>query len=66
MAYPFLRPATESANAVVRTVERIVRELRVAMLCLGARTIEELQRVPIRRVSGVPPIHPASHERSSP
>jgi len=66
MAFPFLRPATESTDAVVRTVERVVRELRVTMLCVGARTIEELQRVPIRRVSGVPTIHPPSHERSSP
>lgn len=66
MAYPFLRPATESAEAVVQAVDRIVRELRVAMFCLGARTIEELRRVPIWRVSGAPNFQPTSNERSSP
>jgi isopentenyl-diphosphate delta-isomerase len=45
MAYPFLGPATESAEAVTRKVGRIVDELRIAMLCVGARTIDELRRV---------------------
>ena len=66
MAYPFLRPATESADAVVATIERIVRELRVAMFCVGARTVEELKQVPVRRASGESHIHPTFHERSSP
>ncbi len=47
MAYPFLAAATESPDRVAATIDRIVHELRVAMLCLGARTIEELQRIPI-------------------
>jgi isopentenyl-diphosphate delta-isomerase len=45
IAYPFLGPATESAEAVTRKVGRIVDELRIAMLCVGARTIDELRRV---------------------
>ncbi len=47
MAYPFLEAATESADRVVETLDRIVHELRVAMLCLGTRTIGELKRIPI-------------------
>lgn len=66
MAYPFLRPATESTDAVVRAVERIVHELRVAMFCVGARNVAALQRIPIRRASGVPNFNPTSHEGSSP
>jgi len=51
MAYPFLEPATESAERVVRKIDRIVRELRIAMLCAGARTIEELGQVTLVRRS---------------
>ena len=45
MAYPFLEPATVSAEATSEKVGRIVDELRIAMLCVGARTIDELRRV---------------------
>jgi isopentenyl-diphosphate delta-isomerase len=45
MAYPFLEPATVSAEAVVDRVGRIVDELKIAMLCVGTRTIDELQHV---------------------
>lgn len=44
MAFPFLGPATESAEHVVEKIERTVRELKIAMLCVGARTIGELGR----------------------
>jgi isopentenyl-diphosphate delta-isomerase len=67
MAYPFLGPATESADAVVKKIERTVKELRVAMLCVGARTVRELQKVPIerrRRSSSQPPRE--TPERSTP
>ncbi|MEN8375864.1 MAG: type 2 isopentenyl-diphosphate Delta-isomerase [Gemmatimonadota bacterium] len=43
MAYPFLEPATESAEAVGRKIGRIVEELRISMLCVGARDVTELQ-----------------------
>ncbi len=44
-AYPLLKPATVSAAAVIDRVGRIVDELRIAMLCVGTRTIDELRRV---------------------
>ena len=49
MAYPFLEAATESAERVLEKVERIVRELKIAMFCLGAQTVEDLQVVTIRQ-----------------
>lgn len=47
MAYPFLQAATESADRVVERIDRIVQELRVTMLCTGARTVQELAATPI-------------------
>ncbi|HEX6900430.1 MAG TPA: type 2 isopentenyl-diphosphate Delta-isomerase [Thermoanaerobaculia bacterium] len=44
MAQPFLGPATESAERVAEKVRRTVRELKICMFCLGAKTIAELQR----------------------
>ncbi len=52
MAFPFLAAALESADRVVECIERTVRELEIAMFCLGVRTVAELEKVPI-------------HERSS-
>lgn len=49
VAQPFLRAAAESTEAVVATAERIVRELRIAMFCAGAGSLEELRRVPLAR-----------------
>lgn len=51
LAFPFLAPATESADQVAATIDRIVRELKIAMLALGARTIPELQRTPLHKRS---------------
>lgn len=45
MAYPFLQAATESAQRVEEKIRRVWRELEIAMFCVGARTIEELQQV---------------------
>ncbi|MFQ5678250.1 MAG: type 2 isopentenyl-diphosphate Delta-isomerase [Gemmatimonadota bacterium] len=45
MAFPFLGPATDSADRVVEKIGRTVRELKIAMLCLGARTVPELKQV---------------------
>ena len=50
LAYPFLRAATESKESVVRTVRRIVRELKICMFCVGARTVKELQGARLLRV----------------
>lgn len=52
IALPLLQPALESAEAVRRVLERVLRELRIAMHCTGAGTIAELRRV--RLVSGSP------------
>ncbi len=46
MAHPFLAPALESAAAVAARIERTVNELRICMLCVGARSRAELARVP--------------------
>lgn len=51
MAFPFLGPATESAEKVVEKIERTVRELKIAMLCVGARTIAQLGQVELRKRS---------------
>lgn len=48
MAYPFLEPATESVERVVERVERVTRELRVAMFCAGVRSLEGLRSIPLR------------------
>jgi isopentenyl-diphosphate delta-isomerase len=50
-AYPLLKPATVSAGAVIEGVGRIVDELRIAMLCVGTRTIDELRRVDLLKRS---------------
>jgi isopentenyl-diphosphate delta-isomerase len=49
LASPFLRPALESSEAVVKTIEHIDRALRIAMFCVGAPTIESLRKTPIFR-----------------
>jgi len=44
MAQPLLRPAMESAQAVIARLEIVIRQLRVAMFCSGARSIGQLDR----------------------
>lgn len=43
LAIPFLEAATQSAEAVQTVLERLVTELRIAMFCLGCRTLDELK-----------------------
>ena len=45
--HQFLLAAQESAEAVVAKVERTVRELKICMFCVGARSVGELRRVPL-------------------
>ena len=52
MAQPFLAPARESAGAVQARIRRILRELRVAMLCTGAGCLRELAGVDIHQDPG--------------
>lgn len=49
MAYPFLMAADRSAEDVLDLGSRFVRELKVAMLCVGARDLEELRATPLRK-----------------
>ncbi|MBC7236123.1 MAG: type 2 isopentenyl-diphosphate Delta-isomerase [Chloroflexi bacterium] len=44
MAYPLLQPAMESEQAVVAKLAVVLRQLRIAMFCVGARTIKALDR----------------------
>ena len=43
LAKPFLKPAMESAEAVIQVIERLKREFTVAMFLLGAASIGSLQ-----------------------
>lgn len=47
LAYPFLPAAQLSPEHVAATIDQLVRELRIAMFCLGARTLPELARARI-------------------
>lgn len=43
LAYPFLAAAQESPERVVESIDGLLAELRIAMFCLGARTLAELR-----------------------
>jgi isopentenyl-diphosphate delta-isomerase len=45
LAQPFLEAAMESAERVAEKIDRTVRELRITMFCVGARTLDELRSV---------------------
>lgn len=47
MALPLLRPALESAEAVRAVLEGVIRELRIAMHCAGAPTVDDLRALPL-------------------
>ncbi len=47
LAAPLLRPATVSAEAVILRLQQLIIELRIAMFCVGARTVADLRRVPL-------------------
>jgi len=47
LAAPLLRPATVSAEAVILRLQQLIIELRIAMFCVGARTVADLCRVPL-------------------
>ena len=55
LAAPFLRAAVEGEAALDDELRRIVTELRVAMLCVGAATVAELRATPhLARADGAP------------
>jgi len=45
LAYPLLRAAVESADAVEAKLRRMLKELRICMFCTGARTLGDLRKV---------------------
>ena len=47
MASPLLKPATVSAEAVGERIREVLEELRTAMFCVGARSIQELKSAPL-------------------
>lgn len=46
---PLLAPALESAEKVVKFLDRIIYEIKVAMLCVGVSNVEGLRKVPLVR-----------------
>jgi isopentenyl-diphosphate Delta-isomerase len=51
LAQPFLEAAIDSVERVTARIDRIVRELKISMFCLGARTVADLRSTPIRKES---------------
>lgn len=50
IAGPFLKAADQSVEAVDQLIRELTAQLRIAMLCTGAQSIEELQQTPLQRV----------------
>ncbi len=46
LALPFLKAAEDSAEAVGAVIEQLIRELRIAMFCIGAEDVQALQTTP--------------------
>lgn len=49
LASPFLKGAAESADAAHGVARELTTQLRIAMLCVGARTIADLREAPLVR-----------------
>jgi isopentenyl-diphosphate delta-isomerase len=49
LGQPLLAPALESAEKVVKSLRSIIYEIKVAMLCVGARDLGALRRTPLLR-----------------
>lgn len=50
LALPFLKPATKSAKAVEQALLQLIKELKIAMFCLGVKNIKELKRIQLIKV----------------
>ncbi|MFQ5903979.1 MAG: alpha-hydroxy-acid oxidizing protein, partial [Candidatus Binatia bacterium] len=48
---PLLEPALESAGKAIKFLARVIYEIKVAMLCVGATNIAALSKVPLIRRS---------------
>lgn len=49
LGQPLLEPALESSRKVVEFLARIIDEIKVAMLCVGATNLAALRKVPLAR-----------------
>lgn len=49
IAGPFLKAADQSTEAVEQLIRELTAQVRIAMLCSGAQTIEALQKTPLIR-----------------
>lgn len=50
IAGPFLKAADQSVEVVDQLIRELSAQIRIAMLCSGAGTIAELQRIPLLKV----------------
>lgn len=51
MALPFLKAASVSAEEVEKKITEIAEQFKIAMLCAGAKNLEELRKVSLRKMS---------------
>jgi isopentenyl-diphosphate delta-isomerase len=51
MAGPFLKAADESVEAVDQLIRETAAQIRIAMLCSGAASVEQLQKTPLLKDS---------------
>lgn len=49
IAGPFLRAAAASADALDEAIRVVIAQLRIAMLCAGAATLDDLRQTPLHR-----------------
>lgn len=51
LGQPLLAAALESADEVVKFLAGMIHELKVSMLCVGARDLRQLRRAPLERLA---------------
>jgi isopentenyl-diphosphate Delta-isomerase len=51
LGQPLLAAALESADKVVEFLAGVIHEIKVSMLCVGAKDLQSLRRAPLTRVS---------------
>ncbi|HEY1235885.1 MAG TPA: type 2 isopentenyl-diphosphate Delta-isomerase [Candidatus Binatia bacterium] len=50
LGQPLLASALESSAKVVEYLSRVIQELKISMLCVGAANLAELRRTPVKRL----------------
>jgi len=50
VALPLLRPAVESADAVIKVIKQILFEFQTTMFCIGAKNLADLRETPFLKV----------------